>query len=98
MRENDGAILAAQRLEERLRTRDLVRSADFFVEFYDKALPRQVSSAATLEYFTRHLSQPKRAALSLQPDDIFARRPDPELLAQCPHGGMLPVPADPTAT
>jgi ATP-dependent helicase HrpA len=91
---NDEAILAAQRMEERLRTRDLVRAADFFVEFYDRALPRQVSSAATLEYFTRHLSEPKRTALSLQPDDIFARRPDPELLAQFPERVVLPVNGD----
>jgi ATP-dependent helicase HrpA len=98
LRANDEAILAAQRMEERLRTRDLVRAADFFVEFYDKALPRQVSSAATLEYFTRHLSLPKRAALSLQPDDIFARRPDPQLLAQFPERVMLPMNGDPVAT
>jgi ATP-dependent helicase HrpA len=95
---NDEAILAAQRMEERLRTRDLVRAADFFVEFYDRALPRQVSSAATLEYFTRHLSEAGRGALSLQPDDIFARRPDPVLLAQFPERVMLPMNGDPVAT
>jgi len=94
LRANDEAILAAQRMEERLRTRDLVRAADFFVEFYDKALPRQVSSAATLEYFTRHLSPAERAALSLQPDAIFARRPDPVLLAQFPERVLLPVSVD----
>ena len=91
LRANDEAILAAQRMEERLRTRDLVRAADFFVDFYDKALPRQVSSAATLEYFTRHLSEAGRAALCLRPDDIFARRPDPALLAQFPERVVLPV-------
>jgi ATP-dependent helicase HrpA len=91
---NDEAILAAQRLEERLRTRDLVRAADFFVEFYDRALPRQVSSAATLEYFSRHLSEAERTALTLQPDDIFARRPNPTLLAQFPERVVLPVPGD----
>ena len=52
---NDAAVREAQRMEERLRTRDLLQSAEAFVEFYDRALPRQVSSAATLEYFTRHL-------------------------------------------
>jgi ATP-dependent helicase HrpA len=98
LRANDEAILAAQRMEERLRTRDLVRAADFFVEFYDKALPRQVSSAATLEYFTRHLSEAQRSALSLQPDDIFARRPDLQLLAQFPERVMLPMNGDPAAT
>jgi ATP-dependent helicase HrpA len=91
VRANDEAILAAQRMEERLRTRDLVRAADFFVEFYDKALPRQVSSGATLDYFTRHLSEGERAALALQPDDIFARRADPGLLAQFPERVALPV-------
>jgi ATP-dependent helicase HrpA len=94
LRENDEAILAAQRMEERLRTRDLVRAADHFVEFYDRTLPRQVSSAATLEYFTRHLSETERAALCLRPDDIFARRPDPKLLAQFPERVVLPVTGD----
>ncbi len=94
LRSNDEAILAAQRMEDRLRTRDLVRAADSFVEFYDRALPRQVSSAATLEYFTRHLAQAERAALSLQPEDIFARRPDPALLAQFPERVVLPVTGD----
>ncbi|HLZ98719.1 MAG TPA: ATP-dependent RNA helicase HrpA [Steroidobacteraceae bacterium] len=94
LRANDEAILAAQRMEERLRTRDLVRAADFFVEFYERALPRQVSSAATLEYFTRHLSQAERAALTLQPDQIFARRPDPALLAQFPERVVLSATGD----
>jgi ATP-dependent helicase HrpA len=94
LRANDAAILAAQRMEERLRTRDLVRAADHFVEFYDRTLPRQVSSAATLEYFTRHLSETERAALCLQPDDIFARRPDLELLAQFPERVVLLVAGD----
>lgn len=84
VRANDEAILAAQRLEERLRTRDLVRAVDTWVEFYDKALPRQVSSAATLDYFTRHLSAAQTAALTLTPADIFARTPDRALLAQFP--------------
>jgi ATP-dependent helicase HrpA len=88
---NDAAILAAQRMEERLRTRDLVRAPEFFVEFYDKALPRQVSSAATLEYFTRHLSDAQRTALTLQPHDIFAHSPDPQRLEQFPERVTLPV-------
>lgn len=91
VRINDEAILAAQRLEERLRTRDLVRAPEYFVEFYDRALPRQVSSGATLEYFTRHLSAAQRAALTLQPADILARPPDPELLAQFPERVQLPA-------
>jgi ATP-dependent helicase HrpA len=82
---NDAAILAAQRLEERLRTRDLVRAAEFFVDFYDKVLPRQVSSAATLDYFTRHLSAAARAALTLEPHDVLARVPDPARLALFPE-------------
>lgn len=81
---NDDAILAAQRIEERLRTRDLVRAPEYFVQFYDQGLPRQVSSAATLEYFSRHLSQAHRSALTLRPEDIFARLPDPQILAQFP--------------
>ncbi|MDB6086138.1 MAG: helicase, partial [Gammaproteobacteria bacterium] len=93
--ENDRALLEAQRMEDRLRTRDLVRAPDYFVEFYDRALPRQVSSAATLEYFTRHLSDEARRALTLRPEDIFARSPDPHLLAQFPERVALPALAAP---
>jgi ATP-dependent helicase HrpA len=82
---NDAAIRGAQRMEERLRTRDLLQSAEAFVEFYDRALPRQVSSAATLEYFTRHLSDAQRSALILDAEDIFARLPAPEALEQFPE-------------
>jgi ATP-dependent helicase HrpA len=82
---NDAAVREAQRLEERLRTRDLLHSAEAFVEFYERALPRQVSSAATLEYFTRHLSAPERLALTLNPEQIFARLPSLEALAQFPE-------------
>ncbi|HWJ36409.1 MAG TPA: ATP-dependent RNA helicase HrpA [Steroidobacteraceae bacterium] len=97
LRINDAAILAAQRMEERLRTRDLVHAPDSFVAFYDKALPRQVSSAATLEYFTRHLSDVERAALTLRSEDIFVRMPDPQLLAQFPeHVELSAAPGGPS--
>jgi ATP-dependent helicase HrpA len=82
---NDAAIRDAQRMEERLRTRDLLQNAEAFVEFYDRALPRQVSSAATLEYYTRHLSAAERLALTLTPELIFAKQPEPEVLAQFPE-------------
>ena len=82
---NDAAIREAQRMEERLRTRDLLHGSEAFVEFYDHALPRQVSSGATLEYFTRHLSDAERRALALGPEQIFARAPRPEDLALFPE-------------
>jgi ATP-dependent helicase HrpA len=85
LRANDAAIAAAQRVEERLRTRDLLVDAEALVEFYDRALPRQVSSAATLEYFTRRLGEGERAALRLGPERLFARVPDAALLAQFPE-------------
>jgi ATP-dependent helicase HrpA len=85
VRANDAAIQAAQQMEERLRTRDLLRSAEDFVEFYDQGLPRQVSSAATLEHFSRHLSKESEAALRLTPARIFARQPEVEALAQFPE-------------
>ena len=91
VRLNDGAILEAQRMEERLRTRDLVRASDAFVEFYDRVLPRQVSSTATLDNFTRHLDDAGRAALRLGPEIIFARAPDAEALAQFPERVVLPA-------
>ncbi|MDP8984865.1 MAG: ATP-dependent RNA helicase HrpA [Pseudomonadota bacterium] len=97
LRANDDAIRAAQRTEERLRTRDLLHPPEFFVEFYDKALPRQVSSAATLEYFTRHLGQAERAALTFRPEDVFARPPDQEQLARFPECVTLPETAPHTA-
>ena len=82
---NDAALREAQRIEERLRTRDLLQSAESFVEFYDQRLPRQVSGAATLEYFSRHLSAAQRLALTLTPALIFARLPDAGMLAQFPE-------------
>ena len=89
LRRNDAAIRDAERMEERLRTRGLLQSAETFVEFYDRALPRQVSSTATLEHFTRHLSDAQRRALTLDPEQIFARQPQPESLAQFPEIARL---------
>jgi ATP-dependent helicase HrpA len=77
---NDAAVRDAQRMEERLRTRDLLQSAEAFV---------QVSSAATLEYFTRHLPPAERLALTLGPEHIFAKQPAPEALAQFPENIRL---------
>ena len=85
LRANDAAIEAAQRMEERLRTRDLLQPSEHFVGFYNGVLPRQVSSGTTLEYFTRNLDEAQRVALTLQPDDIFARSPDQERLEQFPE-------------
>jgi ATP-dependent helicase HrpA len=82
---NDAAVKQAQQIEERLRTRDLVHAAESFVEFYDSQLPRQVSSAATLEHFNRHLSPQQREALTLTPARIFARLPETQALAQFPE-------------
>lgn len=89
VRANDAAILEAQRMEDRLRTRDLVHTPEVFVRFYDRVLPRQVSSAATLEYFTRHLSASQRDGLALTPADIFARQPDEPSLALFPERALL---------
>jgi ATP-dependent helicase HrpA len=82
---NDAALRDAQQVEERLRTRGLLQSPESFVEFYDRRLPRQVSSAATLDYFSRHLSLEQRSALLLTPSQIFARSPEPESLAKFPE-------------
>jgi ATP-dependent helicase HrpA len=82
---NDAAVRQAQQMEERLRTRDLVQAAESFVEFYDSRLPRQVSSAASLEHFNRHLSPQQREALTLTSDRIFARLPEAAALAQFPE-------------
>lgn len=93
---NDATLRDAQQIEERLRCRDLLQSAESFVDFYDQRLPRQVSSAATLEHFTRHLTPEQRHALTLVSEQIFARAPDPEALARFPEtsrvaGLTLPV-------
>jgi ATP-dependent helicase HrpA len=88
---NDAALAAAQRIEERLRTRDLVVDAESLVDFYDKALPRQVSSAATLEYFSRHMSSAELRTLTLEPANLYARAPDPLALAQFPERVDLPI-------
>jgi ATP-dependent helicase HrpA len=81
---NDAAIRDAERMEERLRTRGLLQSAEAFVDFYDRALPRQVSSGETLEHFTRHLSDAEKLGLTLEPGQIFARLPEPGALARFP--------------
>jgi ATP-dependent helicase HrpA len=94
---NDAAVRSAQRMEERLRTRNLLQSAEAFVDFYDRVLPRQVSSGATLEYFTRHLSDAGRRSLVLDAAHIFARQPEPGALAQFPETagvGTLAVPIE----
>jgi ATP-dependent helicase HrpA len=82
---NDAALRQAQQMEDRLRSRDLVQGAEAFVDFYDQQLPRQVSSAATLEHFSRHLSTAQRQALTLTPARIFARLPTDSALAQFPE-------------
>jgi ATP-dependent helicase HrpA len=94
---NDAAVHDAELLEERLRVRDLVRPAEHFVELYAQLLPRQVSSAATLEQLTRHLSEAQRLALTLTPEQIFARAPEREQLDQFPKTvalGELSIPVD----
>jgi ATP-dependent helicase HrpA len=82
---NDSAVREAQQIEERLRTRDLVQGAESFVDFYDRHLPRQVSSSATLEHFSRHLSPEQRLALTLTPALIFARLPESDALDRFPE-------------
>lgn len=94
---NDAAVRDAQQMEERLRTRDLVQRAESFVDFYDRHLPRQVSSAATLEYFSRNLSPQQRRALVLTQADIFARLPEAQALDQFPEStrvAALTVPVE----
>jgi ATP-dependent helicase HrpA len=94
---NDAALRDAELLEERLRVRDLVRPAEHFVELYARLLPRQVSSAATLEHLTRHWSEAERRALALTPEEIFARAPERERLDQFPNSasiGELSVPVE----
>jgi ATP-dependent helicase HrpA len=93
---NDEARRAAERTEERLRRRDLVAPPEALVDFYATALPRQVSSAATLEYFTRHLPPGGRDALVMSPATLYLRQPDPAELAAFPEtlriaGLELPV-------
>ena len=86
---NDVALRDAEMLEQRLRVRDLVQPAEHFVELYARSLPRQVSSAATLEHLTRHLSGPQRQALTLTPEQIFARAPERERLDQFPNTAAI---------
>jgi ATP-dependent helicase HrpA len=86
---NDAAIEAAQRVEERLRARDLLIDAEALVAFYDQALPRQVSSAATLDHYTRHLDAGQLQALTLTEDRLYARKPDEVSLASFPEQARL---------
>jgi ATP-dependent helicase HrpA len=86
---NDALVAQAAHTEERLRRRDLLLGAESLVDFYDRALPRQVSSAATLEHFSRHMTAQQRESLRMQPGDIMVRAPDPEALAQFPEVTQL---------
>ncbi len=87
--ENDKAIESAAYIEERLRTRELLHNSEFFVEFYNRVLPTQVSSGATLELFSRKLRDVERDALHLKPEHIFARTPDATQLTQFPDHSTL---------
>jgi ATP-dependent helicase HrpA len=94
---NDAALRAAELLEERLRVRDLKHPAEHFVELYARLLPRQVSSGTALEQLTRHLSESQRQALTLTPEQIFARAPERARLDQFPQAaaiGELSIPVD----
>jgi ATP-dependent helicase HrpA len=88
---NDGAIEAARRVEERLRSRDLLVDEEALVDFYDRALPRQVSSAATLDHYTRQLGEEQLRALTLTDETLYARRPDEAALRQFPERARLPL-------
>lgn len=85
LRFNDDTLQRTRLMEERLRTRDLVVPPEALVDFYDQALPRQVSSAMTLDNFTRHLTDTQRAALTLSEADVLARVPDAAVLSQFPE-------------
>ena len=82
---NDAMVRAAERTEERLRRRDLVAPPEALVRFYAAALPRQVSSAATLEYFVRQLPPGGLQALAFSPDTLYTRIPDAAELAAYPE-------------
>jgi ATP-dependent helicase HrpA len=92
---NDAAIAAARRIEERLRSQDLLVDTEALVGFYDQALPRQVSSAATLDHYTRHLTSEQRHALTLTDARLYARRPEAASLAQFPERARLTLTATP---
>jgi ATP-dependent helicase HrpA len=85
LQDNDQRVRAAERTEERLRRRDLVAPPESLVGFYAAALPRQVSSAATLEYFTRQLPAGGLQALALRPETLYVRIPDAAELAAYPE-------------
>ncbi len=77
--------------------RSLLQPPETFVAHYAANLPRQVSSAATLEYFTRHLLAAERTALTLTDEQIFAHPPDAAALARFPEAAVvngLSVPVD----
>ena len=81
---NDAALTAARAIEDRLRTRGLVTEAEGLVACYERRLPPQVSSGATLDRFTRKLDPTGLARLRLGEEEVFARRPDPGALAAFP--------------
>jgi len=96
LRNNDAALDAVQRLEDRLRTRDLAASPESLVRHYEQVLPRQVSSADALEAWTRRCTPAQIEGLRLGEEALFARRPDAAALAAFPEsvrirGHRLPI-------
>ncbi len=93
---NDAQLDEARRVEDRLRVRGLLASSESLAEHYERVLPRQVSSADALEAWTRRLSPAEIDALTLAPEMLFLRLPDPDALAQFPehirlHGHELHI-------
>ncbi len=72
-------------MEERLRIRDLLLAPEAWWITTTGCLPRQVSSAATLEYFTRHLNPEQRAGAAPEERGHFCAPARPAALAQYPE-------------
>jgi len=81
LKANDAALRAARRKEERLRTRDLLQSAEAFVEFYDRPCRARLSRRRDTGVFYRASVGCERPALTLVPNTIFASSRSPRLAA-----------------
>ncbi|MFO1465154.1 MAG: ATP-dependent RNA helicase HrpA [Steroidobacteraceae bacterium] len=82
---HDASIDAARRVEDRVRSRGLLASADTLTEFYVQCLPRQISSAPALEAWTRRCIETQQSLPELPGTVIFAHPPDATALAAAPE-------------
>lgn len=63
---------SVERLEDKMRRRDLVVSEDQLFDFYDQRLPAEVHNVRALEHWVKHLDEAARLSLRLTREALLA--------------------------